>query len=171
MIAIATLENGGITEEELDNLAAIRKPSSPEVEEGQITPDVNQTKPSNPTIPDLDEEEIKALLNKQRPLIPGARPKAPFKSRIRRKEQSDDEDFNPFEEIATRAPPITFQQQRVLTRDQILGVSASKPRHRVGVPHEGEMSEQGWTHPRRRKPYIDIDLTKAHIVQLPIPPE
>lgn len=79
MIAIATLENNGITEEELDNLAAIRKPSDSEIEEGQ--PDVKETKPNNTKISDLDDDEIKQLLNKQRPLIPGSKPKAPFKSR------------------------------------------------------------------------------------------
>ena len=88
------------------------------------------------------------------------------------RDAADDGDFNPFEEIATRAPPTpAAPSQRVLNRNQILGVSGSRPRHRIGVPHEGEMSEQGWVHPRRRRPYIQVDLSKTQVVELPLPPE
>ncbi|KAE9553494.1 hypothetical protein FO519_003286 [Halicephalobus sp. NKZ332] len=170
MLAISTLENDGTTEAELDELAAIRKPTV-KAEPGSLQEMVEKVK--NPEIKEVSSEEATFLIEKERPLTKDNRPPTPFKSRVRREEDSDeDDDFNPFEDIATRAPPTTAPQiHRLLNRNQILGISSSRPVHHYGVPHQGEMSEKGWMHPKRRKPYIDIDWSKPLIVQLPVPPQ
>uniref|UniRef100_A0A914XVA9 Neurotrophin-3 n=1 Tax=Panagrolaimus superbus TaxID=310955 RepID=A0A914XVA9_9BILA len=136
MLAASTVENNGITLQDLDDLTASR-----------IRPETVQAGSLKEKLHEVELENEK----------------------IRRK---DDDEFNPFEDISTRAPStIAPQLQRVLNREMILGVSNSRPRHRIGVPHEGEMSEKGWMHPRRRRPYIDVDLAKSQVIELPLPPE
>uniref|UniRef100_A0A7E4UP07 Uncharacterized protein n=1 Tax=Panagrellus redivivus TaxID=6233 RepID=A0A7E4UP07_PANRE len=164
MLAISTLENSGITEKELDDLAESRKVPAPP---GSLQAMIEKAGNATTADDDDDSDEFEPLHEK--PLTPGDRPRAPFK-RVRR--EDDDDDFNPFEDIATRAPStVAPQRQRLLNRNQILGVSSARPRQHVGIPHEGEMPKQGWMHPRRRKPYIDIDWSKPQIVELPLPPD
>uniref|UniRef100_A0AC34FDJ0 Neurotrophin-3 n=1 Tax=Panagrolaimus sp. ES5 TaxID=591445 RepID=A0AC34FDJ0_9BILA len=166
MLAASTIENNGITIQDLDDLTASRiRPET--VQAGSLKEKVHEV--------EMEKEKINIqasntpVIFKERPLTKDNRPPAPFKSRVRREH---DDELNPFEDIATRAPVTNAPPlQRLLNREMILGVSGSRPRHRIGVPHEGEMSEKGWMHPRRRRPYIDINLEKSQVVELPLPPE
>ena len=78
MLAISALENDGNTEAELDELAAIRKPT-PKAEPGSLQEMIEKVQ--NPEIKEISSEEVIPLVRKERPLTRDNRPPAPFKSR------------------------------------------------------------------------------------------
>lgn len=186
LMAASNLEYGGTTLEELDGLDEERKRiSRPEElprnrEEDDLTLDRAPKEGVKP--------EEKAGLKDGEAAAPT--PKSPF-SRIRLQRMlrddplADEDNGNPFEEIATRAPPRSayeFQKLRKKLRHRKKSKRPSSKKHRTTTTTTPPPSTStvpptlipSIHHKIRRlpnNPYNQLDMSHPNIIPLPIPPE